>query len=407
MTNPAFVLAALLMAPEPTDSASLVERCQAAVVADPAACDSDIAAATEPELKARLLMRRAYGLVEKYRYEEAIADLTEAIRLDPAYPNAYHERAYVWGELRDFDRALADSDKEVELRPEAASAYEERAYLRLRAGKLGGAYEDRRQVARLKAEAADTRIAESEAALWVGRFDEARAAASEALRLARLGGDAKVMAEAEAQQRRINLWSATSKGGDPARLCDSAMEKGDVGRPNLIGDCTAAFLGEADPARKAEWLTTRSLAWTVAEQNLAAAILDQEVAVGLDPDSHDLRTNLGGSYVRQGHSRAGLRELDRALAIKESWVALANRAAAKYNLKDEQGAFEDAKRSFELNSNPLALIVLGDISKDRSDVDSAKLYWMGAYGMGSRDDGLIERLKSIGIDRPDRERRKK
>lgn len=127
------------------------------------------------------------------------------------------------------------------------------------------------------------------------------------------------------------------------------------------------------------------------------------MAVALEPGNADWHANLGGSYVMVRRSWAGRRALDRSLAIKESWPALAQRAAARYNLRDPEDALADARRSFELYPNEVALIVLGDLSRDGGDRASAKLYWMGAYHLGSRDDGTIARLKSIGIDRPDQE----
>jgi tetratricopeptide (TPR) repeat protein len=309
--------------------------------------------------------------------------------------------------MREFDRALADSDREVELRPDHAPAYEERAYLRHRAGDLAGAYADRVRAAALKPGDADALLSRAHAALWLGRFEEASKDTAEALRLARAAGDAKLAKSAEDQVREIALWTERSPGGDPKALCEAALESGQVDRPRLIGDCTAAFLAASTPAQKAEMLTVRALAWYVGQQDPQTGTRDQEVAVGLDPGNHQWRANLGGSYVRARHSWAGRRELDRSIAIKETWVALAQRASARYNLKEFDGAFEDAKRSFEIEPNELAMIVLGDLFNDRGDAKSAKLYWMAAYKMGSRDDGTIARLKSIGIDDPERESRGK
>jgi hypothetical protein len=47
--------------------------------------------------------------------------------------------------------------------------------------------------------------------------------------------------------------------------------------------------------------------------------------------------------------------------------------------------------------------VLGDLSHDRGDTARARSFWMGAWHLGDRDDGLIERLRSIGIDHPENE----
>jgi hypothetical protein len=84
-------------------------------------------------------------------------------------------------------------------------------------------------------------------------------------------------------------------------------------------------------------------------------------------------------------------------------LALAGRADAHYHLGEKNLAFHDAKESFEVHPNELALWVMGDLAKDRRDDVSAKRYWMGAYRLGSRDDRLIERLKSVGVADPSAE----
>jgi tetratricopeptide (TPR) repeat protein len=246
-------------------------------------------------------------------------------------------------------------------------------------------------------------LARGSAALWLGHFDEAAADFTEGLRLARAAGDSASVEEAGKRQRHLALWRERSAGGSPEARCREAMEKSEMGRAGLIGDCTAAFLAATTPFDKADLLTIRSIAWLVGHQDEPASIADQEVAVGLDPGNHQWRANLGGSYRQARHSWAGKRELDRSLAIQVTWVALAERAAAHYNLGDREGALADARKSFELHPNLLALIVLGDLAKDRGDTASAKLYWMGAYHLGSRDDDTIARLKSIGIDHPEQE----
>jgi tetratricopeptide (TPR) repeat protein len=392
----ALLLAAAAPAAEPLD-------CAAALAGDPAACDAAIAAEGDSRAKAELLFHRAYALVERSRYEDALASLDEAIRLAPDYADAYHERAYTLGELREFDRALKDSDREVALRPEHALAYSERAYLRQRAGNLEGAYPDRARVVELKPGDSGALLARSAAALWLGRFDEAMRDAEKALRLARNGDDRSMAAAAEKQRAAISAWRERSDAASPDQRCRDADRKNAFSEPRLVGDCTAAFLAERSPAKRAELLTIRSVAWLVGYQDEPASVTDEEVAVALDPGNAKWHANLGASYVRAHHSWAGRRELDRSLAVEESWMALAERAEARYNLHDPEGAFADAKRSIELEPNEIALVVLGDLAHDRGDQASARLYWMGAWHLGSRDDGTLARLKSIGIDRPERE----
>jgi tetratricopeptide (TPR) repeat protein len=378
------------------------QDCVSALKTDIAACDATIASQSDRRAKAELLFHRAYALVEKYSYDEALRDLDEAIRLAPDFANAYRERSYVLAELREFERAVQDLNRAVALSPDRPGAYQERAFARHGNGDLEGAYSDRARVVELAPDDADAILARSVAALWLGRFEEASRDAEKALRLAAAAKDEKVIANVRKQQKAILLWQSRIPGGSPERRCRDAMKTAKMDRSSLIGDCTAAFLAAKTGAEKAGLLTVRSLAWLVAEQNEPASIADQVVAVGIDPGNADWRANLGSSYVRVRHSQAGLRELNRSLAIKESWIAYAGRASARYNLADRAGAFADAKKSFEMHPNEVALIVLGDLSHDKGDLASARRYWITAYRMGSRDDRLIERLKSIGVEHPER-----
>jgi Flp pilus assembly protein TadD len=371
---------------------------------DISACDKALGSETDPARKADLLFRRAYVHNEKFRYEDSLRDLDEAIRLAPDYADAYHERAYTLGELSEFARAVVDSDREVALRPAHAPAYEERAFLRHRAGDLEGANRDRVRAAELKPGDPGAIVARGDAALWLGRFDEAARDAAEGLRLATGDQHQEAAAGAGRLKRWVEAWRRTSDGPSPAARCEQADKKHDYSGANLVGDCTAAMLAASSPAQKADMLTNRSLAWLMGYQDREAATRDLVVAAALNPGNAATHSNLGGAYLQGRHSWAAKRELDRALEIEPgSWMALAQRAAANYNLKDPDSAFADAKKSFEIHPNEVALMVLGDLSNDRGDAKSARLYWMGAYHLGSRDDETLARLKSIGIDHPELE----
>jgi tetratricopeptide (TPR) repeat protein len=203
----------------------------------------------------------------------------------------------------------------------------------------------------------------------------------------------------ESRRATLALWS-TGAGANPDSACRAANTDAKLRVPTLVATCTAAFLAAPTGKAKADMLTIRSLAWMIGRQDEASGTVDRQMATALDPGNADLHANLGGSYVAARHSWAAEREFDRSLAIRENWPALAGRSAARYNLGNPDGAFADAKRSFEIKPNELALTVLGDLLHDKKDDKAAKLYWMGAWQLGDRDDGLVSRLKSIGVTDP-------
>jgi tetratricopeptide (TPR) repeat protein len=66
---------------------------------------------------------RGIAHYKRREYEEAIADCTEAIRLDPNHTKAYGNRGDVYRELGQHEKAIADLDKAIELDPECAEAH--------------------------------------------------------------------------------------------------------------------------------------------------------------------------------------------------------------------------------------------------------------------------------------------
>src|ERR1700722_12709674 len=52
---------------------------------------------------------------EKGEYDNAIADFSEAIRLEPKNADAYNRRSLVWSDKKDYDKAIADSNEAIRL----------------------------------------------------------------------------------------------------------------------------------------------------------------------------------------------------------------------------------------------------------------------------------------------------
>ncbi|MFN3658103.1 MAG: tetratricopeptide repeat protein [Pseudolabrys sp.] len=65
---------------------------------------------------------RAIDLIEAGAYDRAIADLDEALRLDPKYFYAYLNRGDAYRKKRDFTKAEADYRKALEIKPNESEA---------------------------------------------------------------------------------------------------------------------------------------------------------------------------------------------------------------------------------------------------------------------------------------------
>ncbi len=63
------------------------------------------------------------------QYDRAIADYSEAIRLDPDFAFAYCNRGVAWGKKKQYARAIADLEQAVRLDPDYAATYDDLARL--------------------------------------------------------------------------------------------------------------------------------------------------------------------------------------------------------------------------------------------------------------------------------------
>ena len=81
---------------------------------------------------------RGYAYRSKRQYDEAIADLTKAIEIDPRDADAYNNRGYAYRRKGQLDQAIADLTKALEIDPKLVNAYSNR----------GAAYEDKKEYER-------------------------------------------------------------------------------------------------------------------------------------------------------------------------------------------------------------------------------------------------------------------
>lgn len=82
-------------------------------------------------LKAGALFERGFAYCETGQYNDAIADLTQAIRLEPDHADSWRERAKAYAREGLSDQAIADETRAVRLKRNDPSLYSERALLYL------------------------------------------------------------------------------------------------------------------------------------------------------------------------------------------------------------------------------------------------------------------------------------
>ena len=86
---------------------------------------------------------------ENQDYKGAIADYTQAIKLNPNYEEAYLKRGYNYSLLRNYSNAIADYNRAIKLNPNYEEAYIKRGYSRSNFKDVKGAIADYTQALKI------------------------------------------------------------------------------------------------------------------------------------------------------------------------------------------------------------------------------------------------------------------
>jgi tetratricopeptide (TPR) repeat protein len=372
------------------------------------ACEGFFSAASDDTERADRMFKLAYHLNELDNGAKAAAALLErAAKLDPARSAIWSELAYSLADLGFFREALEPANRAVDLMGDASEAQQaavlnERSYIRRKLGDFAGAAADLEAKMAIVGENSGDLVSLARDRFWLGQIDEAQAIAKRARQSGPSAGDAS---DLQALDNEIARSLAFTPRGDPSDECQMRDLSDPKAAARLVDACTAAYLAASSDADRADFLTARAVARTVEEQSDSAGFMDTQVAVGIDPVNPDRWTNYAARLLAVGRSWAARNAYDEALKLyvekaQGYAVALAGRAQANYNLGDKDAALLDAKESARIWPNSVALWVAGDIARDGGDDANARQFWLGAYKLGSTDDRLIDRLKSVGIDDP-------
>ena len=88
------------------------------------------------------LQQRATVYVGQKKFQEAIADYSEALKIKSDAPDIYERRAYAEMQLKDYDKALSDYNQAIKLSPEEAKYYQVRALIYQNKGNFKAALAD-------------------------------------------------------------------------------------------------------------------------------------------------------------------------------------------------------------------------------------------------------------------------
>ena len=263
----------------------------------------------EPQRRADKMAEAGDRFFEKEKWEEAAAEFTKALELNPELLDAWFSRGRCRINLGLNDGAIADFDKYLALNPASASAYNNRAYARECKGDHDGAIADY------------TKAIEQDASFAVAYGNRA----------------------------------------------SSKRAKGDW--DGVIADSTRAV--ELDAKLRQAYLD-RAAAYE-GKDRLADAIRDLTMAVALDPSAAWTYAERGRVRRQSGESGGAFADLTKAIELdpKYAW-AYSERALLRRSTGDLDGSIEDLTKSVEIEpKNGWAFNLRGRIKHDRKDHDGA------------------------------------
>lgn len=245
------------------------------------------------------------------RLEEALADLSKVIELDPNYADYYFDRADVRRRLGDLAGAVADCDTAISLSPPFYELHYNRGDIKAEAGDVEGALADFGYVVELEPDQLDARVN------LVGLLME--------------GGD-PAAAEPHVEEGLV------LHPGDPRLLHlrgELALERGDMGAARQ--DFDAAL--RADPGLVPALASRAALAHEAGDHG--AALADLTAALEADPDNGDLLYNRGYVHEAAGRWAEAVEDYTRALELAgddDRDELLNRRAVARSALMGAAGA---------------------------------------------------------------------
>ncbi|HEX6467734.1 MAG TPA: tetratricopeptide repeat protein [Streptosporangiaceae bacterium] len=235
-----------------------------------------------------LLHNRANVLLRLGRLDEALADFSAVIEMDPYYPEYHRDRAGVRRQLGDHAGALHDYDTAVSLSLPFWELQYNRGVLRAEAGDLAGAIADFSRVVELEPGELEPWISLVSLLLETGDLAAARKRTDQALR---------------------------EHPGDPQLLCVSgqvALEAGDADRAKV--DFELALGGDQ---RSVVALAGRAML-AFQRGDIGAAVADLSLAIEVLPDDPDLLYNRGRAHQELRDWAAAVADFTSALALPGS-----------------------------------------------------------------------------------------
>jgi len=264
--------------------------------------------------------RRGYAHLEAHQYEKAIADWSKVIELDPKIAAAWNNRGCAYGRMAKWDNSIADVSKAIELDPKSAVAWHNRGLEYSNLNQWDKALADFSKAIELDPEDAIAWTGRGRAYHELNQLDKALADVSKAIEL---------------DPKHAAAWNGRG-------LVHRELKQWD----NAFADLSKAI--ELDPEDAAGWYNRGRVYWELNQRE--NAIADYSKAIELDPKLANVWNNRGRGYNELKQWENAIADLSKAieldLKLAAAWSA---RGRAYINLKQFDKALADLSKAIELD----------------------------------------------------------
>ncbi|MDR3170256.1 MAG: tetratricopeptide repeat protein [Treponema sp.] len=297
---------------------------------------------------------RGNAFYEKGDYDEAIADFTQVVKLDPNNPVAYNNRGFIYAEIGDYDKAIADYTQSLKLDPNNAAAYNNRGFIYAEIGDRGNAITDYGQAIKLDPNNAEAYNRLGKVWSESGDYDVAIANFNRAEEIDPNDADIcnnrgrAYYGRGDYDRAIVNFTHAVKLDSTNATVYLNRgfayAIKGDY--DSAIVDYTQSI--KLDP-NNAFVYNYRGFAY-YAKSDYGSAITDYTQAIKLDSNNMVIYNNRGNAYADKGDYDQAIADFTQALKLDpDNAIIYFNRGDAYYRKGDYDTAIADFDRAVTLD----------------------------------------------------------
>jgi tetratricopeptide (TPR) repeat protein len=316
-----------------------------------------------PAQKASAYYERARLESDKFKYDEAIRDFNEAIRLRYRGAEAYWGRGWAYQCKREWDKALKDYARFLRREQNVGQVYFNRGLIFLEQKKWKRARNDFSEAIRCEPNNANAFLNRAKAHLEMNNLDGALASADSAISLEPAWTEAYALrAKIHRRRNELNLARVDDRLAShlPAeRPTSSPWTVADFlkrARFNLLAHRYEEVIDLCDRALSAnlssyftDALITRGNAY-LGLGDWGRALRDFDEAIKLSPENSGAFFGRGNAYVRKKEREKAIADFSEAIRLKpaesEAWY---NRARASLAMEKIEQALSDFSEAIRLN----------------------------------------------------------